>query len=102
MVDSQSHFNALLGWDWIHSNLCVSSSLHQSLLFWNSDHVATMQVDIKPFIAESNVSKVVFYHNDNLSPTNLIKYFAKGFPSKVTIEQFQEEEEKTETNPPPV
>ena len=29
----------LLGRDWIHANWCVSSSLHQFLLFWKGDEV---------------------------------------------------------------
>lgn len=36
-----------------------------------------------------------------MSPTNLIKHFAKGFPSKVNIEQFKGEE-KLEADPPPM
>lgn len=67
VVDSQSHFNALLRRDWIHSNLCVPSSLHQSLLFWNNVNVEKVQANIKPFLAEYNVSKAVFYHNNNVS-----------------------------------
>lgn len=77
VVDSQSHFNALLRRDWIHSNLCVPSSLHQLLLFWNSDNVETMKVDKKPFVIESNQLEVVFYPNNNMMPTNLIKHFTK-------------------------
>lgn len=102
VVDSQFHFNALLGRDYIHSNLCVPSSLQQSLLFWNNDNVEMVQADRKPFIAKSNVSEVVFYHNNNMSPTNLIRHFVKGFPSKVTIKQFEGEEKKLEANPSPM
>ena len=32
-INSTTNYNALLGRDWIHANWCVSSSLHQFLLF---------------------------------------------------------------------
>ena len=37
MINSTANYNALLGRDCIHSNWCVSSSLHQFLLFWKGD-----------------------------------------------------------------
>ena len=33
VIDSTTNYNILLGRDWIHANWCVSSSLHQVLLF---------------------------------------------------------------------
>ena len=37
VIESRAAYNALLGRDWIHSNWCVPSSLHQMLIFWNED-----------------------------------------------------------------
>ena len=37
--DSTSNYNILLGSEWIHANRCVSSSLHQFLLFWKGNEV---------------------------------------------------------------
>lgn len=77
VVDSQCHFNALLGRDWIHSNLCVPSSLHQSLLFWNNEDVEIVQAVKRPFMTESNAIDVVFYYNSNMSPISTVKHFVK-------------------------
>lgn len=37
VVDTAAAYNALLGRDWIHSNYCIPSSLHQFLVLWNID-----------------------------------------------------------------
>ena len=50
VITSTTNYNALLGRDWIHANWCVSSSLHQFLLFWKSDEVEVVWVDKQPFI----------------------------------------------------
>ena len=39
VINSTTNYNVLLGRDWIHANWCVSSSLHQFLLFWKGDEV---------------------------------------------------------------
>ena len=33
VIESTTNYNILLGRDWIHANWCVTSSLHQYLLF---------------------------------------------------------------------
>ncbi|OMO89508.1 Retrotransposon gag protein [Corchorus capsularis] len=61
VVDSTSTYNALLGRDWIHSNWCVPSSLHQMFMFWNGAEVEVVQADTKPFKVESHAVDVRFY-----------------------------------------
>jgi hypothetical protein len=39
MVDMKGQYNLLLGTDWIHSNGCVPSTLHQCLVQWIGDDV---------------------------------------------------------------
>ena len=36
VIYSAAKYNILLGRNWIHANRCVSSSLHQFLLFWKA------------------------------------------------------------------
>lgn len=93
-MDFQSHFNALLGRDWIHSNLCVPLSLPSVTLFWNGNNVETMQTDKRMFVTKSNATKVMFYYNNNMSPTSLVKHFVKGFPTIITVEPPEEVESK--------
>jgi hypothetical protein len=57
MVDMKGHYNTLLGWDWIHTNECVLSTLHQCIIQWIGDEVEVVQADKEVFIdmAESQV-----------------------------------------------
>lgn len=34
VLDASSHYNLLLGRDWIHANECVPSTLHEKLFRW--------------------------------------------------------------------
>ena len=39
IVDSDGHYSALLGRDWIHANCCVPSTMHHCLMQWDGDEV---------------------------------------------------------------
>ncbi|XP_061992115.1 uncharacterized protein LOC133710134 [Rosa rugosa] len=86
VVDSSAHYNALLGCDWIHQNLCVPSSLHQVLIFWHGDKIEVIPADNNPFQASTNVLEARFYEDD-------IGYFtfsgrdSKGRPTQVTTQK---------------
>ena len=45
VIDSIANYNILLGKDWIYANWCVSSSLHQFLLFWKGNEVEVVRAD---------------------------------------------------------
>jgi hypothetical protein len=51
MVDMKGHYNTLLGWDWIHTNECVLSTLHQCIIQWISDEVEVVQADEEVCVA---------------------------------------------------
>ena len=53
VTNSTNSYNALIGRDWIHAHWCVSSSLHQFVLFWKGDEVEVVWADEQPFIATS-------------------------------------------------
>jgi hypothetical protein len=57
MVDVKGRYNVLLGWDWIHANECVPSTLHQCIIQWISDDVEVVQADkeVCVAVAESKV-----------------------------------------------
>ena len=61
VINSTTTYNALLGRDWIHANWCVSSSLHQFLLFWKGDEVEGIWVDKQPFIITSDSMDASYY-----------------------------------------
>jgi hypothetical protein len=58
VVDVMGRYNVLLGWDWIHTNECVPSTLHQCIIQWISDEVEVVQADEEVYIAvaESQVN----------------------------------------------
>jgi hypothetical protein len=45
MVDMKGCYSVLLGWDWIHANECVPSTLHQCVIHWIGDEVEVVQAD---------------------------------------------------------
>jgi hypothetical protein len=45
MVDIKGCYNVLLGQDWIHTNECVPSTLHQCVIQWIDDEVEVVQAD---------------------------------------------------------
>jgi hypothetical protein len=51
VVDIKGRYNVLLGWDWIHANGCVPSTLHQCVIQWVGDEVEIVQADDSACIA---------------------------------------------------
>ncbi|PUZ75329.1 hypothetical protein GQ55_1G152500 [Panicum hallii var. hallii] len=45
VVNSISTYNILLGRDWIHTNCCIPSTMHQCLIQWDGDEVEVVQAD---------------------------------------------------------
>ena len=64
VIDPTTNYNILLGNDWIHANWCVSSSLHQFLLFWKGNEVEVMRADKKPFIIATGSMKARYYDQE--------------------------------------
>jgi hypothetical protein len=51
MVDMKGCYNVLLRQDWIHTNECVPSTLHQCIIQWISDEVEVVQADMEVCVA---------------------------------------------------
>jgi hypothetical protein len=45
IINSKSTYNVLLGRDWIHTNCCISSTMHQCLIQWDGDEVEVVHAD---------------------------------------------------------
>ena len=45
IVNSKSTYTVLLGRDWIHTNCCIPSTMHQYLVQWDSDVVEVVPAD---------------------------------------------------------
>ena len=61
VIDSTANYNILLRKDWIHANWCVSSSLHQFLLFWKGNEVEVVWADKQPFMAAIGSMEARYY-----------------------------------------
>ena len=64
VIDSTTNYNILLGSDWIHANWCVSSSLHQFLLFRKGNEVEVVRADKQPFIAATGTMEAKYYDQE--------------------------------------
>ena len=64
VIDSTINYNILLGRDWIHVNWCVSSSLHQFLLFWKGNEVEVVQAEKQPFMAATGLLEARYYDQE--------------------------------------
>ena len=61
VIDSIESYNILLGRDLIHANWCVSSSLHQFLLFWKRNEVEVVWTNKQPFMAATSSVEAKYY-----------------------------------------
>lgn len=61
VISAETSYNVILGRDWIHKHMCIPSTLHQLLIFWNGDEVEIVRADDKPFKATANVVEAAYY-----------------------------------------
>jgi hypothetical protein len=75
VVDMKGHYNVLLGRDWICTNKCVSSTLHQCVIQWIGDEVEVVQAneEVCVAMAESQVD-ILGGKMECLSGKNLMGY----------------------------
>nr|CAD1829455.1 unnamed protein product [Ananas comosus var. bracteatus] len=58
VVDADSHYNLLLGRDWIHSNECVPSTFHGKLFQWIGDKVEEIWAEGRPQMIDVNMEDI--------------------------------------------
>jgi hypothetical protein len=56
IVNSKSTYNVLLGRDWIHTNCCIPSTMHQCLIQWDGDEVEMVHADDSIEISHATMS----------------------------------------------
>ena len=85
VVHTKAAYSALLGREWIHSNWVISSSLHQSLMFWNDDNsVEMVKADNRSFEACNNTIDAQLY-NKNVGTLKLTGFDYNGKPTRVEM-----------------
>ena len=85
MIDSTVNYNILLGSDCIHANWCVSSSLHQFLLFWKGNEVEVVRADKQPFMATTNSIEAKYYDQE-FGPIKFASRRKDGVPRKAYMD----------------
>ncbi|CAL8169609.1 unnamed protein product [Prunus armeniaca] len=77
-------YNALLGRDWIHQSLCVSSTLHQQLALWHEEaFMEIVKANPQPFLPSALCFAARYYHDD-LGPFTFFGVNQNGSPHGVT------------------
>jgi hypothetical protein len=51
VIEVQGNYSVILGWDWIHANRCVPSTLHQFFIQWVGDDVEVVYADTLACVA---------------------------------------------------
>jgi hypothetical protein len=51
IVEVQGIYSVILGYDWIHANHCIPSTLHQFLIQWIDDEIEVVHAYASAYIA---------------------------------------------------
>jgi hypothetical protein len=46
IIEVQSNYSVILVHDWIHTNHCIPSTLHQFLIQWIDDEIEVVDMDV--------------------------------------------------------
>ncbi len=57
-MDAASHYSLLLGHDWIHTNECVPSTLHEKLFQWVVDRVEEVVAKGRQQLADVSMESI--------------------------------------------
>jgi hypothetical protein len=76
VVDVKGKYNVLLRWDWIHTNRCVPSTLHQCVMQWVGDDVEVIEADDSVCVAMAEVKCLM---GRDLSGYDYINIGQEGF-----------------------
>ena len=73
VIDNNAKYNALLGRDWIHTNKCVPSSLHQKIMMASgSGETKEINADPQPFIACADFAEAKLY-TEGVAPLSVLR-----------------------------
>jgi hypothetical protein len=85
VADVHDSYNLILGRDWIHTNRCVPSSLHQFLIQWVGDAVEIVHLDSSDNVAAADAptlgghDSIACLSDRDLSSFEFISVTRQGF-----------------------
>jgi hypothetical protein len=51
VIEVQDNYSVILGYDWMHANHCIPSTLHQFLIQWIDDEIEVVHTNVSAYIA---------------------------------------------------
>jgi hypothetical protein len=51
VIEVQDNYSVILGYDWMHANHCIPSTLHQFLIQWIDDEIEVVHTNVLAYIA---------------------------------------------------
>jgi hypothetical protein len=51
VIEVQDNYSVILGYDWMHANHCIPSTLHQFLIQWIDDEIEVVHTNVSVYIA---------------------------------------------------
>jgi hypothetical protein len=66
-AEVQGNYNTILSRDWIHTNQCVPSTLHQFFIQWFCEEVEIVHADVSACVATADSSSWTHYNIKCLS-----------------------------------
>jgi hypothetical protein len=51
IIEVEGNYSVILGYDWIHANRCIASTLHQFLIQWINEEIEVVHADASAYIA---------------------------------------------------
>lgn len=77
VIEGKPLYVMILGRDWIHTNECVLSSLHEKLIIWIGDKMEIVEADPNPFPAEVKTYEAIFY-SPKMRPIVIPRSYEEG------------------------
>lgn len=84
VINADTTYSAILWHDWIHKHMCIPSTLHQMLLFWNDNEVEVVRANDKPFKSTVNVVEAAYY-DELVGPSEIRREDNTGRITGVTM-----------------
>jgi hypothetical protein len=75
VVEVQGNYSVILGCNWIHTNRCIPSTLHEFLIQWFDNQVEVVHTDALAYISRRNGRLAAWkWHHTCLSGNDLTGY----------------------------
>jgi phage terminase large subunit-like protein len=57
VINGKGAYSLLLGQDWVHTNCCIPSTMHQCIIQWIGDAIEVVQADTSVTMAAADLAR---------------------------------------------